>query len=206
MPNKIHPTAVISPHAKIGTNNEFGPYCVVESGVEIGDGNRFVGHVSVGLAAEHKDYFDKLGTVVIGNGNIVREFVTINSSTRGVTRMGNNCVMLRGSHLSHDSVLEDGVTVSCNALIGGESYIMTGANLGLACILHQRQVIGSYSMIGMGTVIPKTAEILPGQIFVGNPARFLRNNAIGLERNGVTEEVLTSEIARFHQLRKNGHI
>ncbi|MGE0526238.1 MAG: UDP-N-acetylglucosamine acyltransferase [Bdellovibrionales bacterium] len=200
--NIIHPTAIIHPEAKLGKGNSFGPYCVVGDGVEIGDGNRFIGYVSIGMEAEHRSYFNQLGKVVIGNNNVVREFVTINSSTAGVTRMGSGCVMLRGSHLSHDSVLEDNVTVSCSVLIGGESYIMQGANLGLACVLHQRQTVGSFAMIGMGTVIPKGAEIAPAGVYVGNPARFLKRNSIGIERAGITSTALEKEIERFHSLRQ----
>lgn len=152
------------------------------------------------MPAEHRDYFNSEGEVVIGSRNVVREFTTINSSTRGVTRMGDDCVMLRGSHLSHDSVLENMVNVSCNVLIGGESYVMDGANIGLGTIIHQRQVIGSYSMIGMGTVITKAQKIEPGWVFIGCPARPLKVNEIGLKRFQIRYDELKMEVDRFKAL------
>lgn len=199
--NRVHPTALIDEEAVIGENNTFGPFCYIGPNVIIGNNNSFVGHVSVGTAAEHRDYFYTHGKVVIGNDNMIREFVTINSSTFGITRIGNNCVMLRGSHLSHDSILEDGVNVSCNVLIGGESYVMKGANLGLGAIIHQRQVIGSYAMLGMGAVVTKRAVIEVGNIYVGNPSKLLGPNKIGLERAGVSLVHLNEEMQRFIELK-----
>lgn len=190
----------------MGRGNVIGAFCEIGPHVVIGNNNNFMGHSSIGLPAEHVDYFLRFGRVQIGDNNVIREFVTINSSTTGVTKMGSGCIMLRGSHLSHDSVLEDQVTVSCNVMIGGESYVMCGANLGLGALIHQRQVIGSYSMLGMGTVVPKKKSIAPGLVFVGNPAQLLKKNTVGLKRFGVDEEKLNKELHRFIELRKVGHL
>lgn len=198
--NRIHQTAWIEDGAVLGKNNYIGPYVYIGSNVRIGDLNTFTGHCSIGMNAEHRDFFKKEGEIIIGHGNMVREFTTINSSTTGVTRMGNACVMLRGSHLSHDSVLEDHVNVSCNVLIGGESVIMRWANLGLGSIIHQRQVIGSHCMIGMGAIIVKTATVLPGYTWVGNPARPIKLNQVGLDRAKVDSVMLNEETQRYWKL------
>lgn len=200
--NRIHPTAWIEDGAVLGRNNTIGPNCYIGSAVRIGDNNYFSGFASIGMPAEHRDYFHKEGEVVIGHRNMVREFVTINSSTHDITVIGDDCVMLRGSHLSHDSILENRVNVSCNVLIGGESYIMEGANLGLGCIIHQRQVVGSYAMIGMGAVITKGLLVEPGYIFVGNPARKLKPNTIGLERANISDLILNDEVRSFESILK----
>lgn len=202
--NVIHPTTLIHPAAKIGKRNTFGPYCVVEEGVEIGDDNQFTSYVSIGMPAEHKDYFKKLGRVRVGSRNVVREFVTVHSSTKGVTRVGSDCILLKGCYISHDSVIEDRVTVSINAMMGGETYVMTGANLGMGCVLHQRQVVGSYAMIGMGAVAPKKAELMPGGVYVGNPARFIKQNLVGLERGRVGADALAAETERYRDIRRQG--
>ena len=201
--NIVHQTAVIGDRVEIGRGNYIGPYCVIYDDVVIGDNNRFENHVSVGSPAEKRGFFgpsDGCG-VVIGNGNILREFVTVNAGTRRKTRMGDSCIMLRGSHLSHDTVIEDGANISCVAMIGGESYVMTGANLGLGAILHQFSVVGSYAMIGMGAVCTKTLGIVPGGVFVGNPAKLLKTNTIGLERNNVTD--LAGEMERWANIRNS---
>lgn len=199
--NQIHPTAWIEEGAVLGIDNYIGPFCYIGSNVKIGNKNCFSGHISIGMAAEHREYFHKEGEIVIGSNNMVREFVTINSSTKGITRIGNHCVMLRGSHLSHDSVLEDQVNVSCSVLIGGESHIMEGANLGLGSIIHQRQVIGSYVMLGMGSVVPKKLDVVPGYIYVGNPARQLKLNTIALNKLDISMEDLKMEVDRYEHLR-----
>lgn len=190
--NTIHQTAIIGPNVQMGDGNFIGPYCVIQGRTRIGDGNRFEAYCSIGQPAEHRSHFSSQygGLVVIGNENVIREFTTINSPTMGETRMGSRCVMLRGSHLSHDSVLEDDVTVSCGVLIGGESYIMRGSNLGLGAILHQRTVVGPYAMVGMGTIVTRKSQIQPGGIYAGSPARFLRLNTLGLERASVDQKKL----------------
>ena len=201
MANYIHETAVVHPDAKLGDDNYIGPFCTVHPGVVIGNDNRFESHCSVGSPAEKHGFFQPGGKgVVIGDRNMIREFATINEGTRRPTVMGNDCVMLRGSHLSHDSILEDKVTVSCSVLIGGESYVMTGANLGLGSICHQYSVIGSYAMVGMGTVITKRTEIHPCKTYAGNPARFLKMNSIGLQRSGHDAKWASEEYDRWLKL------
>lgn len=202
--NRIHPTAIIDESAVIGDDNFIGPYTVIGPNVRIGDGNHIQGFASIGSPAEHIGYWKKEpGGTVIGNNNVIREFVTINSGTRWSTIMSDNCIMLRGSHLSHDSVLEEDVTVSCSVLIGGETRVMIGANLGLGCKIHQRQLIGSYSMIGMGSVVTKGLNVVPGNIYCGNPAKLLKQNIVGLHRMRVTTEQLNSEIKIFTELRSD---
>jgi len=203
--NSIHPTSIIEPGVVLGHSNRIGPYCHIYNGVQIGDGNIFEGYASVGSPAEKRGFFSLKSPhgVVIGNENVIREFVTVNAGTRRHTVMGNNCTMLRGSHLSHDSILEDGVTVSCTAMIGGESHVMIGANLGLGAVLHQFSVVGSYSMIGMGAVCTKTLQMKPGGVYVGNPARYLKQNSIGLKRAGIDGPVaLNAEALRWEKLRE----
>ena len=193
--NSIHSTVVIDNGADIGQGNYFGPFCYIGPNVVIGRNNRFEGHCSVGMPAEHKDYWSpttRQGLVKIGNNNVIREFTTINEGTLYTTEMWNNCIMLRGSHLSHDSVLHNNVTLSCNVLIGGHTTVMQGANLGLGAIVHQHQVIGAYAMLGMGAVVPKKAWIEPGKIYVGNPCKFLKENTVGLKRGGVSAAMLES--------------
>lgn len=199
--NLVHMTAWIHPDAKIGTGNKIGQYCYLGPNVTIGDNNRLEGHCSIGTPGEHKEHFNHFGEVKIGSNNIIREFTTINSGTFRATSLGDRNIMLRGSHLSHDSIVETDVTISCNVLIGGESYIMKGANLALGCILHQRQVVGSYSMIGMGGIVPKKLDIIPGNIYVGNPAKFLKKNDVGLHRARTTEQQLLEEIKRWTVIR-----
>lgn len=190
MSNIIHQTAIVDEGVQLGENNYIGPYCIITGDTIIGDNNVFISHCSIGQEAEHKSYFGKRGITVIGNGNRFSEFVTVHRGTVRSTEIKNNCILLRGSHVGHDTTIDDSVTLSCNVLIGGHSTIMTGCNLGLGSIIHQFSVIGAYSMLGMGCIVPKSKQIEPAMVYVGNPARKLKVNEIGLKRNGIDEKEL----------------
>jgi len=202
--NEIHPSAIIDTNARLGDGNVIGPFCYLGPTVRMGDGNVLVGWVAVGTPPEKEGWYDKPGPVEIGDGNRFSEFVTVHAATFGTTRVGHRCKMLRGSHLGHDAVLEDDVTVSCTVMIGGESHVMKGANLGLGAVVHQQQTIGAWAMVGMGAVVPKKLHVFPGGIYVGNPARYSRKNRIGLERASVSDESLREEETRYRRLRDVG--
>lgn len=204
MNNFIHPTAIIEAGACVGHNNYIGPYCVIYKNTTIGNYNRFESFCSIGSPAEHRDHFqgsNKFG-VIIGNNNVFREYVTVNAGTVKNTEICDNNIMLRGSHFGHDSFMEDGVTLSCNATIGGHSYLMTGSTMALNSVCHQFSVMGSYSFVGMGGVVTKQSVIKPGEIHVGNPCRFIKLNKIGLDRNGIDGEILLEEEDRYFNLCK----
>lgn len=200
--NYVHPTAVISPDANIGEGNHFGPYVVVRGDVTIGNQNRFESHCSIGTAAEHHEEFWKepRNGVIIGSCNVFREFVTVNCGTNSETQVGWNNVILRGAHISHDTIVEDCCTISCNVLIGGHSRIMKFANLGLGSILHQFSVVGTGAMLGMGTVVPKKRKIEPFRIYVGNPATYLKANIIGTQKAKLSTIDMAKEVERYQSL------
>lgn len=196
MPNKIHPTAIIDPHVSLGTDNEIGPFCVLSGRIRIGNGNKFVGHVAIGTAPEHRDYWNYFshGPVYIGNRGVFREFTTVNAGTTSPTVLGDRVIMLRGAHVGHDCWVEDEVTLSCNAIVGGHSQILEGANIGLSAVIRQRLVVGAYAMLGMGAVVTKNCE--PFMIYYGNPATNRGKNDRGIERmlkrnNKLPEQYLT---------------
>lgn len=191
----IHPTAIIHESAIIGDDNEIGPFCVIGPNVVIGHGNKLIAHVCIGAKAQHRSR-GSVGGVVIGSGNVFHEMVTVHAATdTNPTRVGNDGYFMATSHMSHDCVIEDGVTL-CNAVsLGGHVRVMRGATIGLNSSVHQFQVIGAYSMLGMGTIVPKSVRIEPGQCYAGNPARWLRANDIGLKRAGITD--ISAEYQRW---------
>jgi len=197
----VHPTAIIENGVEIGENNYIGPYCYITGNAKIGNNNRFEAYCSIGTPPEHRDHFTTNPfNVIIGNNCNIREFVTINSGTVRNTILHNNITMLRNSHVGHDSIVEDKVNLSCNVLIGGHSYIMEGANMGLGSMCHQFSVIGAYSMIGMGGIVVKSSEINPGEIYVGTPVKFLKDNKIGLNRNNIDSIKLTQLTNKYFLL------
>jgi len=195
MANRIHPTALIGPQVELGDNNDVGPYCVLTGKTVIGDNNVFVSHVSVGQPPQHRKFDHRLdpgagpGIVKIGSNNVFREFVTIHQPYIQETVVGSDCFVMAYSHISHDTILEDHVTIANSAQIGGHSVIMRNVNIGLQTCLHQYTVIGSYTMLGMGSATSK--NLIPFSKFVGSPsAKRVGINKIGLERLGFKPEEL----------------
>lgn len=199
--NYIHSTAVVSPKAILGYNNYIGPYCYISDNVTIGSNNRFEAYCSIGTPAESKKYFySDEGNVYIDSNNVFREFTTVNAGTWRTTQLGSNISMLRNSHVGHDAIVEDSVILSCNVLIGGHTYVMEGVNCGLGAIVHQRMVLGSYAMLGMGTIVTKKTPIKPGNIYIGNPARLLKQN--NLDRFNITKDDLDYQLIRYNEVVK----
>lgn len=199
MQNNIHRTAIIHEDAKIGIGNYIGPYCYIGPNVILGDNNRLEAYVSIGTPAEHRDYFHSTpGPVKMGSNNVIREFVTINSGTTTTTTLGDNIVMLRGSHIGHDAIISSKTTMSCNVLIGGHSIISTGANLGLGAVVHQHRIIGAFSMIGMNSAVTK--NVPPFVIAFGSPCNPQKINRVGLLRNGTKEEDLVTFEKWFYNM------
>lgn len=168
--------------AKIGKGVYIGPFCLIGPNVTIGEGTRIEGHSSIGTRPEHKSFWadDSLHGVSIGKNCIIREFTTINSGTNRKTKVGDNVVLLRGSHVGHDAIVSDKANISCNVLLGGHSFVGEGANLGLGAIVHQFRAIGPYSMTGMGSVV--TRDVVPFSKTFGSPAKYQGVNKVGVER------------------------
>ena len=200
--NNIHPTSIIDDCVEMGDNNHIGPFCYLTGGLIIGDNNWFESHCAVGTRPEHQEFWHSDGKTKIGNNNMFREHITIHSGTEGLTIVGDNCIMLRGAHVAHDCVIEDGVTLSVNAIMLGHVHVMKHSNCGSGCQVHQYQVVGSYSMIGMGCVVPKKTKLEAGHTWVGNPARRLKTNMYALDKLNVDDYMLVEETARWAQLLK----
>lgn len=157
--NFIHPTAVIGPNVTMGDGNYIGPFCII------------------GGYPEHKDYWDKLcSKVIIGNDNKFTGHVTVDAGTEGNTTIGNGCWFLKHSHVGHDVVIDDDVTVSCGAKIGGHTKILQNCNIGLNAVIHQRQFIEEGCMIGMGAVVTKGLITEAYKTYAGNPAKLIGEN------------------------------
>ena len=199
MSNFIHPTATVDSKVELGDNNYIGPYCYLTGYLGVGNNNRFEAYCSVGTRPEHKDHWHTDGPTIIGDDNVFREHITIHSGTNtDLTYIGSRVIMLRGSHVAHDCVIEDDVTLSCVAHALGHVYVMEGSNLGSGCHVHQHQVIGSWSMIGMGAIVTKKARVVPGKVWVGNPAKDIKVN--DYKMNTVEHEVAVSETDRYWKL------
>jgi len=175
MSNKIHSTAIIHESLNIGDGNEIGAYAIIGPNVVIGNNNYIGPYCFISDHPESVKFFgsDNFG-VIIGNHCRFTGKVTIDGGTLGPTIIGNDILMLKNAHVGHDSVLCKDVQLRCNVIIGGHVHIYGKTKLGLGAIVHPRVIIPPNVSIGMGAIITKRATIKANEIWVGNPAKFLK--------------------------------
>lgn len=197
MANRIHPTAIIGDGVELGDDNVIGPYSVLVGPTTIGSGNWIGPHVTIGTPPESRGHahpagwdgeLDGVAGVRIGDRNTIREYVSVHQGTRRTTTLGDECYLLRGSHIGHDCLVDDAVTMACGVLLGGHTHVWSYANIGLNTVVHQFGRIGPGAMVGMGSAVRK--EVGAFTITVGNPARTTGVNVVGLSRRGCAEEVI----------------
>ena len=197
--NYIHPTAIIGDDVVLGEDNYIGAFCYITGKTIIGNNNRFEAFCSIGTEPEHKDYFDEPNQgVVIGNYNRIKEFVSINAGCNKPTTLHNNILALRGCYIGHDSTIYDDCTISANVLIGGHCLLGYSVNMGLGSICHQFSKIGSYAMIGMGAIITKKVQPQCFGVYVGNPAKYIKEN--DYHKQNFTGEAVNRICAVFETL------
>ena len=172
--------------------------------VEIGKNNIIEAYTIIGGPAQHPRK-KSVGKILIGNNNKISQFVCINRPTNlnKKTIIGDDNFIMNNSTIDHDCIIENNVILSSNVILGGNVYIMKGAQLGIRTIVHQNQLIGSFSMIGMGSIITKKKLIEPGYIFFGKPVKKIKKNLIAIKRNNLTVAFLKSETKRFKQIMKS---
>jgi UDP-N-acetylglucosamine acyltransferase len=194
--NSVHPTAVIAEDVIMGSGNVIGAFAVILGPARIGDGNWIGPHVVLGTPAEirgidHGLAAGGIGTgVQVGNANVIREHSTVHQGHYATTVIGDGCYLMNKCYIAHDNVLHDGVTMASGATLGGHVQLGAGANLGMGAIVHQRRRIGGLAMVGMGAVV--TRDLPPGSLAYGNPCRVRGANRVGLQRAGVSADVIAA--------------
>ena len=204
---KIHPTAIVEPGASIGADVAVGPYCCVGADVslgdrvqlhshvvvtghtEIGDDTRVFPFASIGHPPQDLKYKGEPSTLVVGRNNVIREHVTMNPGTEGggmVTRVGNGCLFMVGSHVAHDCKIGDHVIMANNATLGGHVEIGDFAILGGLSAVHQFVRIGRHAMIGGMSGVEQ--DVIPYGSVMGDRARLSGLNIVGLKRRGFSRE------------------
>jgi len=209
----IDPTARVADGARIGASVEIGPYCLIGPRVELKSGVRLIGHVNVTGATSIGEHtivypFSSLGTppqsvhyrgvetkLVIGAACELRESVTINTGTEdggGVTRVGDRCSFMVGSHVGHDCTVGNDVTFANNVVLGGHVSVGDYTFLGGHVAIHQFVRIGEgVMMAGMSAA---RDDIIPFGFALGQTGALVGLNVVGLRRRGATR-------ADMHRLR-----
>ncbi len=188
----VGPYCTIGAHVVLGEECELVSHVVLDGHTTLGKGNRIFSFACVGVAPQDLKYANEPTRVEIGDGNTIREYVTISRGTTGgggVTRMGSDCLLMAYVHVGHDSVIGDGCILANAATLAGHVVVEDFAVVGALCPVHQFCRIGKYSYIGGATTI--TQDVLPFSLTSverNNHAYGL--NKVGLQRRGFTAEQL----------------
>ena len=176
----IHKTAIIYPGVVIEEDVEIGAYCII------------------GAPPEHlKHYKEESKGVIIRKGTILTGHVTIDGGIFEPTVIGEECFLMKGVHVGHDSVIGRKSIISAHACLAGHTFIGNNSNIGIGVNIHQFSLIGGGSMVGMGSNITKKSIVLPFHKVVGSPAK-----SIGINKNKY-ETLLNWEIQVINEQYRN---
>ena len=197
----IHKSSVIDTQAIIGKNVKIGPFCYVgpnvhiydsvelisnvhiEGNTKIGKGTRIFPFSCIGTQPQDLKYKNESNSILIGENNIIREYVTINPGTeRGGTKtiIGNNCLFMISSHIAHDCKIGNNVILANNVPLGGHVTIEDSVVIGGNSAVQQFTRIGRLAMIGGMTGVLK--DVIPFGLSIGNRNYLQGLNLIGLRR------------------------
>ena len=181
----IGPYSVIGAAVTVGEGTTIGAHVVISGHTTIGRNNRFFPFSSIGDVPQDRKYDGAITRTVIGDENVIREFVTINAGTaqdRGVTTVGNGNWLLAYSHVAHDCVVGNATTFSNNAQLAGHVVVGDFAVLGGFVGVHQFCRIGAHAMVAAGSIVLQ--DVPPFVIAAGYPAKPRGTNNEGLRRRG----------------------
>lgn len=185
----VGPYAVIGPDVAIGKGSRIESHVVIKGPTEIGTDNHIFQFASIGDDPQDKKYAGETTKLVIGNGNTIREYCTINRGTvqdQGVTRIGDDNWIMAYCHIAHDCVVGDHTIFANNASIAGHVHVGDYAVLGGFTAVHQFCKIGAHSLMSMFSYV--TMDVAAYVIVSGRPAGARGINAEGLKRRGFTAE------------------
>jgi UDP-N-acetylglucosamine acyltransferase len=217
----IHPTAVVSGKAELHGRVTIGPYSVIEDGVTIGadttvathvrisgptiigENNRIDSFAALGGAPQDLGYKGEPTQLVIGNDNLIREYVSIHRGTikgGGKTVLGNNCMIMAYAHIGHDCIIGDHVIIVNAAHLSGHTEVADRATVGGLTGTHQFSRIGTFAFIGGGSAVSK--DVPPYAMVTGERGqmRISGLNKVGLRRNGLSSEIISKIDAAYRIL------
>jgi len=208
----IHPTAIVDPSAKIPASCKIGAYSVVAADVVMGENCQLQSHVVIGgptklgsdnqifsfavVGGDPQDvtYNGEQTRLEIGDRNMIREYVTITRGTLkggGITRVGNDTLIMAYTHIGHDSVIGDHAMLINGATLAGHVTVEEWAVVGALCPVHQFVRIGAHAYIGGGTTI--TQDVLPySMTSAERDTHAFMLNRVGLQRRGFSKERIAS--------------
>jgi UDP-N-acetylglucosamine acyltransferase len=218
----IHPAAFVSPAAQIASNVEIGPFSIVEPGVTIGCGCRLAGHVVVkegttlgsettvsegavlGGLPQHIALPPRSGKLVIGERNTIREQVTIHRALKEncTTRVGDDCLLMVGSHVAHDCQVGNRVILTNSVLLAGHVEVQNQACLGGASAVHQFCRVGRLTMVGAFARVVQ--DVPPFVLTDGDTGMLVGLNRVGLRRAGLNRDEVAQLKGAYQLIYRRG--
>ncbi len=218
----IHPTAIVEEGARIGEDVAVGPYSIIGAGATIGDGCEIGSHVRIencvtlgeknrifqgavlGSPPQDLKYRGEDSKLVIGSGNVIREYATLNPGTAAgeETRVGNGCLLMAYSHVAHNCIVGDSVILANSVNLAGHVEVEEFAIIGGVTPVHQFVKIGAHSFVGGGSRVPQ--DVPPFLRGAGNPMAIVGLNSVGLFRRGFSAASLGSLRKAYRYLYRSG--
>ncbi|MDP2922904.1 MAG: acyl-ACP--UDP-N-acetylglucosamine O-acyltransferase [Candidatus Omnitrophota bacterium] len=208
MSTQIHPQAIVSPKAKLADNVKIGPGAIIGDNVSIGEatvidafaqviGNTQIGkncrifsYAVLGNIPQDLKYKGERSFLIVGDNNIIREFVTMNLGTEqnSKTIIGSNNLIMAYSHIAHDCVVGDNNVLANAATLAGHVTIEDRVTIGGLVAIHQFCRLGSLSIVGGCSKVVQ--DIVPYSMCDGHPAIVCGLNLIGLKRADISAETI----------------
>ena len=219
----IHPTALVDPNAKLANGVTVGPYCIIGPDVEVGEGTEFGPHCvvdghtvigrdntfyrfcSVGGMPQDKKYAGEPTRLEIGDGNMFREYVTLNTGTVqdvGTTRLGSNNWVMAYVHVAHDCQIGSHTILANGVQMGGHVHVGDWAIVGGLAAVHQFGKIGAHAMVGGSSALHK--DVPPYVMGSGNPCVPVGMNVEGLKRRGFSSDAISAVRQAYKILYRRG--
>lgn len=219
---RIHPTAIVSPKAKLAAGVTVGPFSVISDNVTIGadtkvgahcviEGNTTIGKnceiftgAVVGSRPQDLKFKGEKVFLEIGNNNIIREYCTLNPGTKegAKTIVGDNNLLMAYSHIAHDCQVGSGCVLANNCTLAGHVTIEDSVVIGGIVAIHQFVRVGRLSITGGCSKVVQ--DIPPFSTCDGHPARVYGLNLIGLRRKGISNASIKQLDQAFKMIFNSG--
>lgn len=210
----IHPSSVIEDGAKLGERVKIGPFCYVSAESALGDDVELISHVSVlgattlgagsqvypnavlGGAPQNLKHQGGRTTLTIGRGCVIREGVTLHRGTdtsRGATTIGDNCLFMAYSHVAHDCIVGNNVSMANYACLGGHVELGDNVIMSGYAAVHQFARVGHHAFLAAFAAV--SGDVIPYGMAIGDRAELRGLNVVGMKRAGMAR----SELMRVRQ-------
>lgn len=196
----VGPFSIIGPDVEVGEGSWIGSHVVLDGHTRIGRGNRIFPFASIGGPPQDKKDAGEGMRVEIGDGNTIREYVTINRGTKldaGVTRVGDDNWIMAYVHIAHDVQLGSRTVLANNATLAGHVHVGDWAIIGGLTGVHQFCHVGAHVMTGFQSHVAQ--DVPPFMMVSGNPLSVHGFNAEGLRRRGFSRERIAL-VKQMHRL------